>query len=557
MLVIARNVAIAHFLSGVLLFLVGWAYGLPKGVVFGVPAAVYGTALWFNRHHWKNFQRAEIPRPAILIIALFLVLNALFCLLPPAENLEIDALNYHFVIPWQYYLRGGVVPLDWSITDKYPLYLQMAQLPFTVLSFPWIIKIGNLIALPALLVTVWYFCQLLGLSKRNAAWMVAVFSSLALFIKQYGTAMFDLAIASYFLLGLVYLLRACISRKKNDLFWGTLILGMACATKTFLIYYAVIWFVAYSFWKTFFYRGSFTKFDFVLALLPSLMAMFFLSPIWYRDFFLTGNPFYPLFLQWFGTLIENDGFHRHVIQNMKPGYGRSLIDFILGPLRLVLPAPRKFDYWTDPILLAFLIGAIFEIRRRWRELAGLLGLIALLLYTTFFCLSQEARYLYPFWILVIAVGAGWIVNAIKPKWLGVALGLQAAIGLSTFFLFHRQALAWLSQGPLPHYLARASYSFVWNQEVTNKNIQQLCIPNVGTANRDVYDILYFTQPVKLVQHFNSTMSINHPQAAAGCDSFLVGRQKQIDRRPLLDKKPRLVSEAIYLIDPPLRTETEY
>lgn len=563
MLVTIRNFAVAHFLSGFFLFLAGWGYGLPKGVVFGIPAVVYLSALFFSRpaltgFNFNSFSQSlsEISRTAITIILSFLILNILFCLLPPAENLEIDALNYHFVIPWQYYLRGGVVPLDWSIPDKYPLYLQMAQLPFTVIGFPWVVKIGNMIALPLLLITGWNLCQCMGLSRSNTGWTIALLSSLALFIKQYGTAMFDLSNAAYCLLGFVYLLHATLSRKKSDLLWGSLLLGMACATKTFLIYYAMIWLVAYCVWKLFFQRQPLVKFDFALGLLPGLMGLLFLSPVWCRDFFLTGNPFYPLFLQWFGPIIENKGFHKLVMQNIKAGYGRSPLDFILGPFRLVLPTPHKFDYWTDPILLAFLAGAFIEVRRKWREVPSLVGLTAFLLYSAFFCLSQEARYLYPFWILVVALGAPSIFRYSRPKWRGIVLAVQVIIGIATFFLFHRQALTWLSQGPLDKYLSRASYSFVWNREVENKNIKQLCIPNVGTATRDVYDILYFTVPVKLVQHFNSTMSINHPMASDGCDAFLVGTQKQLNRSPESDKKARLVSREIYLIDPLERTEVD-
>ncbi len=558
-----RHFVVAHFLSGFCLFLIGWGYGLPKVVVFGVPLVAYFSALFFSLYDLKRLglknlalSLSEIPGIVKIVLLFFLLLNILFCLLPPAENLEIDALNYHFVIPWQYFLRGGVVPLDWSITDKYPLYLQMAQLPFTVIGFPWIVKIGNMIALPVLLVTAWGLCRFFGLSRKNSGWAIALLSSLALFIKQYGTAMFDLAIAAYFLLGFFYLSRASLSRKRSDLFWGAILMGMACATKTFLIYYAMAWGFAYLVWRLFFQRESVSKFDWALAFSPLFMGILFLSPVWCRNFLLTGNPFYPLFLQWFGTVIENDGFHKIVIQAMKSGYGRSPVDFILGPLRLVLPFPRRFDYWTDPVLIIFLVGAFVEVKRHWRQIQGFAGLILFLLYTAFFFASQEARFLFPFWVLFSALGAPWVFKRINAKWLGGAFVVQVIVGISTFFLFHRQALEWLSQGPLHKYLSRASYSFVWNREVENKGIKQLCIPNVGTATRDVYDILYFTVPVKLVQHFNTTMSINNPKAAEGCDAFLVGTQKQVDRRPELDKKARLVSKEIYLIDPLERTQVD-
>ncbi len=557
-LIVIRNMAAAHFLSGFCLFLVGWGYGLPNRIVFGIPTIAYLTALFFSREAFRNFHFKSLhksletlPRVAMGVIALFLILNILFCLLPPAENLETDALNYHFVIPWQYYLRGGVVNLDWSVPDKYPLYLQMAQLPFTVISFPWIVKIGNMIALPTLLVVAWNLFRLMGLSRNNAAWMVALLSSFSLFVKQYGTAMFDLANAAYCLLGFLYLLRATLSRKGSDMLWGAAILGMACATKTFLIYYAIVWFVAFFVWTIFCQRKSMAKSDFALSLLPLLMGIVFLTPVWCRNFLLTGNPFYPLFLKWFGTLIENEGFYV-VMRNVtgQHGYGRSLVDFLLGPLRLVLPFHRRFDYWVDPILLVFLFGAFAELKSRWREIPGLMALIAFLFYMAFFFTTQEARYLYPFWVMVVALGAPWIFLHIQRKWRGPVFAVQIIVGISMFFLFHRQALGWLRHGPLDQYLYRASYSFVWNENLESKRIHQLCLANVGTPKlpRDVLDILYFTVPVKLIQHFNSTISITNPRALEGCDAFMLGDQDPEERDDPPSQQPRLVTKEIFLFE---------
>ncbi len=528
---------------------------LSGGVVLGIPAIVYLLALYFSWHPLTGFNLkslreslAEIPRIAMGVILLFLVLNISFCLLPPAENQEMDALNYHFVIPWQYYLRGGVIPLDWSIPDKYPLYFQIAQLPFMVISFPWVVKIGTMMALPLLLVVGWHLCRTMGLSRNHTAWAVATLSSLALFVKQYGTAMFDLVYTAYFLLAFLYLLRATLSRKGTEMFLGGMILGMACAAKTFFIYYAIVWFVASVVWRLIFKRQGFSRFDWMLSVFPLLAAILFMLPVWWRNTLLTGNPFYPLFLQWFGPVIENKGFYVSLLRVAEAGYGRSLLDFLLAPLRFILPFSKKFDYWTDPILLLFWVGAVMEIRRRWREIAGLVGLVIFLLYIAFFFTSQEARYLYPFWVLIIALGTPSIFRRIPRKVCTSALVAQVVIGVSALFFFHRQAITWLFQGPLNQYLSRASYSFVWNKEVEGKSIKQLCLPNVGTAHRDVFDILYFTVPVKLVQHFNTTMSIRNPRAAEGCDTFMVGNQNPNEKRDEPNNKPLLVSRETFLLE---------
>lgn len=557
LLVILRNLAAAHFLSGFCFFLIGWGYGLPRWVVLGVPAVAYLFGLYFSRPVLRDFHFrkvpgvfGEVPFAARAVLLTFLLLNFLFCLLPPAENVELDALNYHLVIPWQYYLRGAVVPLDWSIPDKYPLYLQMAQLPFTIMGFPWIVKIGNMMALPTLLIAAWHLCRVMGLSRRDAGWVTALLSSLALYVKQYGTAMFDLLHAAYSLLAFLYLLRAALSGKKTDLLWGAAILGMACAVKTFFLYYAVVWAGAYLIWRLVFQRRSLSPFDFMLVCLPFLSALLLLLPVWSRNFLLTGNPFYPLFLDWLGPVIENQGFHVALRRVAEAGYGRSLLDFLILPLRLVLPFPNKFDYWTDPILLLFLAGAFIQVRRFWHDLPGLAGCVLFLLYGAFFFMSQEARYLYPFWVLVMSLGAPWLFRHVHRRWHAIGFSIQVIVGISALFFFHRQALAWLVQGPLDQYLSRASYSFVWNKEVKGKPIKQLCLANTGTPthHRDVFDILYFTVPVKLIQHFHSTMSIVNPRALEGCDAFMLGDQDQGKREDPPDQRPRLVSKEIFLFE---------
>lgn len=515
-----RNFALAHFLSGFCLFIVGWVWRLSDVVLFGIPLVFYLTALVLS---WSPI-RVEIktlPRFPLAVLVSFLILNFLFCLLPPGEHIEADAMQYHLVIPWQYYLRGGVVPLDWSLNDKYPLYLQMAQLPFTVLTFPWIIKIWNLLALPALMVLAWNFGALLGYAKETRIWMLGFLSALVLFVIQYGTAMFDLLHLVYILLGVFYLVKGIQEENITEGIWGALFLGIACSFKTFFIYLALAWAAAFIVWKLFGGGGwKFRKRDWLFGFLPLLFGLVAMLPFMLRNSLMVGNPVFPLFANFFGTPIEN----KLIIEMMdyihnRYGYGRSLLNFFLMPIQMILPA-RKFDYWVDPILLLFLFGFLVTFREQWRSFAGLVHGLALFIYIALFFISHQARFYYPFWFLVMLLGFPWFFQKVGKRGLTWVLIGQACLGISSFCYFHRDALAAIRQWPQRSYLENISFSYVWNKELVDPRTKLLCLR--GAADPTV-DLLYFQVPIKVIAQMTSLLPFE-PKSGEGCDAFIIGPQ---------------------------------
>lgn len=533
---ITRNFILCHYLSGFFLFLVGWLVGLSPLVLFGIPLFFYSAAGFFSRKYFQDIKWASIretlkglPSLPVCVIVLFLILNFLFSLLPPTEHIEADSLLYNLTIPWQYYLRGGVVPLDWSMNDKFSMVLQMAELPFTVLTFPWLVKVWVLFSWPALLVVIWKISELLGFQKEQSVWQLAMISALVLLGKQFGAANFDILNTVYILFGFYYLVRASGSKKSGDMIWGAVFLGMACATKTFLVSLAFVWILAFCIWKLFFSRTHFEKKDMQLILLPLLSAMVFMAPCLIRNFLITGNPFFPLFENVFGPLIENK-IHLEVIDHAKYGYGygKSLFDFILMPFRMVWPFPNpfmRFDYWTDPVLLVFLAGAFFSCRRRLSSSWGLLSIIAFLIYTVFFMGSQQARYFYPFWILVALLGGQQVFQWLGVKVCKIILVGQAVLGLACFGFFHRDALAHLKYIPQGKYLEKSSFSYVWNQtlhqNIDGKNVKQLCLRQ-GPQD-SIVDLLYFTVPIKILGHTTSILPLD-ARFVGDCDQFMIGMQ---------------------------------
>lgn len=549
LLILVRSFALCHYLAGFLLFLTGWVFKISDPLLFSIPLLSYGIAFFLSRKAFRGFDipslkrdLARFPKLPFFIILLFLTLNFLFCLLPPAENLEGDALNYHLAIPWQYYLRGKAVPLDWSVADKYPLYLQMAELPFMVLAFPWIIKIWNMATLPALMIVLFSLLGLFRLSLPQKGFIPALAVSCLLFATQYGSALFDLTNTLYIIIAFYSLLRAYQNRTTKDLIYGSLFMGMSCALKTFYVYFVFAWIFPFLIWRLCQTPKNLKKMDFAYVVTPLLAALVFLLPFWTRNFLNTGNPIFPLFSHFFNSPFDNAGVLERVRHQF--GYGFSLFDFFLLPIRLVLPI-RKFDYWTDPLLLVFLAGSLVNFRKKWKAIDGLLFLICFFIYTAVFITSQQARFFYPFWFLIIPLGSCWVLKWFKEKPLFLLMVGQTLLGLVFFFYLHRQAIRWILQkGP---YLEKASYSYNWNKEIQGMKIKQLCLRHI--KDNFAPDILYFEVPVKLIQHFNTTLRLASPGATEGCDFFMTGNQDYQEKRDDPKTKGTLVSREEFLALP--------
>lgn len=524
-----NSFAFFHFLSGFLLFLLGMWVGLPKTLLFAVPLLCYAAALYtarrgiaqfFERKAWRI--PADWPRFPLAVILFFFALNLAFSLLPPGDHVEADGLIYHLAIPWQYYLRGGVTEISWSVNDKFPLYLQMAQLPFTVLTFPWIVKIWQIAAHAFLLAVVWNWAAKMRCSAAERLWILAFLSAMALFAKQYGTALFDLVNLVYILLGFFYLFEGVEEKKRGSIAWGSVFLGIACTAKTFYLYLALVWFLAFWCYR-FLAKQKFSAWQMIwISASPLLSALFWMLPVYARNVSLTGNPFFPLFLEKLGPRIDNPVVY-DVAKNGYMGiygYGHSILDFILMPIRMVLPDGR-FDYWTDPILLLFLAATLLGLRRLWREGHGLILLCAFFLYLFLFFGSQQARFLYPFWIWVVLLGGKWILERAGKKIAALALLCQSLLCAGLIFFFHRDTLAALKQGPLNEYLQHISFSYLWNRQVP-PDAKTLCLRPL--AKSSLKDFLYFTIPVTVVEHPNSVFSLSASKDKVACDTYMVGSQ---------------------------------
>ena len=106
-------------------------------------------------------------------------------------------------------------------------------------------------------------------------------------------------------------------------------------------------------------------------------------------------------------------------------------------------------------------------------------------------------------------------------------------------------MTWLKGGG--DYLAKASYSYVWNRELNGLKVHQLCLRHV--ADNFAPDILYFEVPVKLIQHFNTTLRLTSLNATEGCDFFMIGNQDYGGARRDPKSRGTLVSREQFLLLP--------
>lgn len=244
----------------------------------------------------------------ISIIGGFLVVKLVFNLFNPPFGW--DSLNYHFTFPVEWLKRGNFYTPITISDDPTPTYYPINNsLIYLWLIFPFkSVFLADIGQIPFLIIgffACYNIARKINLDKFKAFIAASLFTITPNYFKQIEFGYADIMMAALFLVSLNFLLLLHDEFKLKNLFLFSLSLGIFFATKTVCLTYSAILalFLFYILGKNFKSLGIRRYLNYLLLFLIIFVSLGGFSYI--RNFILTGNPFYPLNIQFFGRYIFN------------------------------------------------------------------------------------------------------------------------------------------------------------------------------------------------------------------------------------------------------------
>jgi len=350
-----------------------------------------------------------------LTILLLLVFEAILNLTP---SISRDALVHHLAIPKLWLQNGGFYEMTWAEYSYYPMYIDLFYVVCLYFKNDIAPKFIHLLFGFGIGVLVYHYIR----QRINHNWGL-----LGLLIFTSTPIVIWLSTSAYIDLGMTFFTTAsilCLIRWFDDeyipfrwLFLSAVCMGIAVGSK----YNALIAFMVANLLLIFLYaRGTkeqlaSLKYGFFYAIIVILAA----SPWYLKNYFLTGNPFYPLFDGFFQSTIANvtgcglpdKKVTIGMFQFRELLYGEKLWETLLIPIRMFFQGNdhgyRYFQGVLNPILIIFTPFVFIQnTYRRDKFIFFIFTIIFILL--AYFNTRQQVRYLlpvFPFLTILAVIGS--------------------------------------------------------------------------------------------------------------------------------------------------------
>ena len=336
---------------------------------WGVLAILFASGLGFLKElrKWKlktvlTFYPLSPLKTSIQIILGTLFFLSLSLALVPA--FATDAMVYHLAVPKAYLEAGGVINLPNNIFSFYPQHTEMLYLLALALGTDHLAQLTGLGIVFLLLIALHqYYRQ--NSSETYALLVPALFLSTPTFFAVAYSGYVDLQAAAYTFMAF-YAWENWRSRKQIGWFYlMTAFVGAALATKLSAIIALPIAFLG-----VVMQDEESPKKALGHCLILALGSLLLILPWWGRNYFFTGNPFAPFFMQIFGGDQGMNWDLERSLQHFQYfstyGMGHGILDFLLLPINLTFfgqPNSLKFDGQIG-ILYFLLLPALLELRRQ-------------------------------------------------------------------------------------------------------------------------------------------------------------------------------------------------
>ncbi len=364
---------------------------------FSVVAALTFAALFFLGIFFAIPRHTNrVGRGIWSAILVFFLVEIILGLLPPAAR---DELTHHLAIPRLYAKAGRIIEVPIAPYSYYPMLLDMLYTPWIYWGYDFVPKLIH--ALFAYLTGLLIYAYL-G-RRMNAIYGLLgffLFISTPVIARLSHWGYIDLGLTFYTTASLLALLRWREARE--SLVWlalAALSLGFALATKPNGLLAALL--IAFLFLLVIVKppRKSVAIIARELALFGTAAALPFL-PWLAKNWFQTGNPFYPLLGNLFsshaGNTAASVGFSGlGIFDKRELLYGEGFWQLLGLPLRVFIfgqdDNPQFFDGVLTPVLIIFLPWAF---KGKWSEEKKLLGgFVLLFLFYALVLVDLRIRYI--------------------------------------------------------------------------------------------------------------------------------------------------------------------
>lgn len=350
-------------------------------------------------HGRASIQPIEYAVFSFLLV--FMMVNLLGALAP---DTTWDTHTYHLNLPKQWLTAGQMVHKPYNVYSAWPLNLSVVYaLEMSLIDgslLPQLTHFG-LGILSTLLI---YSFVRPRYGAVAASFASLIFYSIPVMAWLSGTAISDLGVSYFALFSVVGFLHWSESEEPGWLYLAAGGAGLVMGTKLTGLFAPALLVMSI------FYRGLLrrepTRRMVYQASLVSLIAITLALPWYLKSYIQTGNPIFPFGYSLFGGKYWTEAINERYLASQYGymGIGRSMMDYLLLPLRLLIP--NHFPY-EGPISWVLLIAPIWGLAQRKDKVAQYLSLYAILsfifwsLFTT-----QQVRMLLP------ALGALSIVAGI-------------------------------------------------------------------------------------------------------------------------------------------------
>jgi len=358
--------------------LIGWKNLLHLKVVLNI---FQGTAA--QRHAGlKNLAQSFLALLAFLSIGLAM-----------APAFATDALVYHLAVPKAFLYAEGLVNLPDNIYSFFPQQIEMLYLFALALGTESLAQLTGLGIVFLLLLALWHYSS--KKMEDSYAWLTPlIFFSTPTFFSLAASAYVELQAATYIFLGFYCWENGCKRKQTRWFILMTLLAGAAVTTKLTSVIILPLALLGLAIHGRTQKNVNQTA---IQCLILASGALLIISPWLARNYFFTGNPLAPFFMNIFGG---ESGMNWDVTRSQMQlkyyssfGMGHGILDFLSLPINLTFFSELnslKFDGKIG-ILYLLLLPALLGLDRK--NLPAIIVFSVLLVF--WFLQMQSIRLLAP------------------------------------------------------------------------------------------------------------------------------------------------------------------